>query len=131
MLIKDFFLPKVQNEIVAKKFIRLCAIYFLLIVTLDLVLASINFGTWSFKSSNTYFRILENLFVGFAIYRYWRTVVRIFLYLQIILVAYIFIGGHGLKIINTMSLIVLFYADFMIGKYVTIRNHITKQMKLT
>jgi hypothetical protein len=119
---KEFFIPKIHNSTSAQRITRLCATYFFLIVTLYLVT---NFGEWSFKSSDTYFRISENLLVGFSILKCWRTVVRIFLYLQIILLIDIFIGGHGLKIINTMSLLVLFYADYGVAKHQEFKGHIT------
>jgi hypothetical protein len=123
--LREFLLPKIINEADAKKIVKMCAMYFFAIVTLYLIFAITNYGEWSFKSSNTYFRIFENLFIGFSIIKYWRTVVRIFLYLQVILLIYIFIGGHGLKIINTMSLVALVYADFAVAKYIKYRGHIT------
>ena len=118
-------MPKIQDENRAKKILWLCASYFFFIVILYIALASIKFGSWSFKSSDTYFRIFENIVVGLTIFRSWRVVVRIFLILQILLLINIFIGGYGLKIINSMSLIVLFYADFAVNEYMNLKKHIT------
>jgi hypothetical protein len=117
MSIKSFFIPPMRNEIEAKKIAKLCAIYFFVISALYIIFALIQFGTWSFSSSNTYFRILENLFIGFAIIMSWRTVLYILLCMQILLLTYIFYADLNLKIINIMSLVVIIYALFAVYKY--------------
>ncbi len=117
--IKVFFFPKLSNESNSIKLINLCAFYFFTIATLYLVFALTNFGTWNLKSIVIY----ENILLGLIIVKRWKTVVLIFVFVQILLLTYIFIGNHGLKIINFMSLIVLIYANFAIAKHNELKAH--------
>ena len=125
MSFKNIFLKQIRDENGAKKILKLSVIYFFTLTMLYCIFALTEFGAWSFKSSNTYLRIFEVLFTGLSISLSWRVVVRILLYLQILTVIYIFIGDHGMKIINIMSLIVLFYADLSLSNYFKMGRHIT------
>ena len=127
MFIKKLLLPPMRNESEAKKIAKLCARFFFIISSLYIIFALIQFGTWSFNSSDTYLRILGNLFFGYAILRFWRTVLYILLCLQILTLTHIFNADLNLKIINTLSLIFIVYALFAVYKYHEIKNHISSQ----
>ena len=126
MTIKSISLPTIQNEIEARKTVKFCAIYLFVVSSLHIILALIKFGAWSFNSSDTYFRILENFIFGFAILRFWRAVLFILFFLQVLTLAHIVISDLNLKIINTISLVVLIFASIAVYRYHEIKNHIAK-----
>ena len=117
MPIKSFLIPSMRNEVETRRVIRICASYFFVVSALFLIFALTQFGAWSFRSSDTYFRILENLFFGLAIIKSWMTVLYVLLCLQILLLIWIFTADLDMKIINTLSLIIMLYATIAVYKY--------------
>jgi hypothetical protein len=95
----------------AEKIRKFSTIYFAILTGLYFLFAFFKFGSWNFSNSDSWLRISEVLFMTISVHQSWRAVIRILLILQIILVIYIFAGDHGMKFVNTISLVVLFFVD--------------------
>ena len=119
---KGHSIQKMQNGFDSKRILKICRVYFFSIAVLYLLFAISGIGMWSLKSSSTYFVIIENIFIGYAIFKYWRTVLRVILVMQILLLVRIIIGDLGLKVINSMYLIVLIFANIALTKYRIIKG---------